>query len=69
MGTHARKSSWPLRSRQGHSAAVAAAVKDFRFDRRLESDVDTYRLLIEEGLKAMAGQAERICQRTDEWLI
>jgi hypothetical protein len=30
--------------------ALAEAVKEFRFNHRLESDVDAYRLLIQEGL-------------------
>jgi hypothetical protein len=31
---------------------VAAAVKEYRFQHRLESDVDAYRLLIQKGLEA-----------------
>ena len=32
--------------------ALAAAVKEYRFAHRLESDVDAYRILIQKGLEA-----------------
>jgi hypothetical protein len=39
--------------------ALAAAVKEFRFERRLESDVEAYRLLIQEGLESLARKEKR----------
>jgi hypothetical protein len=41
---------------------VAAAVREYRFQHRLENDVEAYRILIAKGLEA----AERENQKSDE---
>jgi hypothetical protein len=41
---------------------MAAAVKEYRFQHRLESDVEAYRLLIKKGLEA-AEREEREAKR------
>ena len=38
---------------------LAAAVKNFRFEQRLENDVEAYRLLIQKGLEAHERESKR----------
>jgi hypothetical protein len=45
---------------------IAALVRELRFEMRLESDVEAYRMLIQKGLKAFEAEQDAEQQRAKE---